>query len=183
MEFPNCFLYEGGKIPPCSEMLGNMNPIIKDNKLIFRNLNRLFYFLSLQTSRKKQSLNLNIQISLYNYLIGLFLLELEDNIEKIKGEPKLHDDDMINALIYEMLKNPPQIKDNFEANLVLVYSNNNAIMNPLTYELVISPLTFLILLIINRLENHPGLFFINNSYVTEDLVNFMLSELHIECDL
>jgi hypothetical protein len=37
------------------------------------------------------------------------------------------------------------------------------------------------LFVINRAEDNPGLFFINNSYVTEDTINFILSELNIQC--
>ena len=177
---PNCNLFEEGKIPPCSNLLGSDNPIIKDGKVIFRNFNRFFYFISLNSHSKNPEINLNIQISLYNYLIGLFLILIEQDQSEFQKKPKIHDDEQINNFIYECLEKPPLIKNNFDATLILTYSNQNAILNPFTYNLKISPLSFLILFVINRFENHPGLFFVNNSYVTEDLINYVLAEMHFE---
>ena len=46
MSKKNCNPFDGGEVPPCSELLGNSNPIIKDKELIFKNNNRVFYFIS-----------------------------------------------------------------------------------------------------------------------------------------
>ncbi|PAB58168.1 hypothetical protein, partial [Anaeromicrobium sediminis] len=88
MEKPNCNPYEGGKIPPCSAFLSNDNPIIKDGKVIYRNENRLFYFIrtapknssnafSTGSTPKTHRLFTNLQISLETFLIGVFIDEVQ----------------------------------------------------------------------------------------------------------
>ena len=81
-----------------------------------------------------------------------------------------------------MLNNPSEVIINYQTQLILVYSNNNAILTPIEYAINISPTNYLILLAINRLENNPGLLFINNSYATKDFINLILSEIDIQFD-
>ena len=186
MKKPDCNLYEGGEIPPCSAFLDNSNPIIKDCKLIFRNLNRLFYFISASTINPSTQFNAstvaaNIQISLSTFIIGLFINQVQVGIITYDQDCMIHSNKEINAFIHETLQNPPIIDENFFPSLSLVYSNGNAILDPFTFTLNISKLNFYILLIISRLEMNLGLFFIDNSFATEDCINFFLASLNIQC--
>ena len=82
-----CDIFDDTSLPPCAEFLGNINPIIKDGEIIYRNNNRLYFFLSFDISTNKNS-NIeydpadpstfmsnsigHIQISSYNFFIGIF---------------------------------------------------------------------------------------------------------------
>ena len=37
--------FQDFKLPPCAEFLGNINPIIGNGNIIYRNNNRLYFFL------------------------------------------------------------------------------------------------------------------------------------------
>lgn len=177
-----CKLYQDGKIPLCAQYLNNDSPIIKDGKLIFRNLNRLFLFLTIQSKPSSpDTLVINIQISLKHYLIGLFLHNLLQDPSKYQKDLKIDSNPKINSIIHKIIQKPPKkLNTQFDYFLTLSYSNQNAILNPLTYSFPIKPLLFYLLLILNRIENHPGLFFINNDFVIEDTINFALAALHLE---
>ncbi|MFZ7101490.1 MAG: hypothetical protein ACOWWO_02385 [Peptococcaceae bacterium] len=191
MEFPNCNLYEGGELPPCSAFLNNANPIIKDGKVIFRNENRLFYFINTTSANSSAengadsaagaaSLITNLQISLPTYIVGLFINQVQLNEIPYDKDCTIHSDQTVNTFIHESLQNPPELKVDFLPALSLVISNGNAILTPFTYTLNISPLNYFILFFINRLEGNPGLVFVNNSFATEDLLNFLLAELNFQ---
>ena len=177
----NCNKYADGKLPPCASLLGNSNPLIKDNKIIFRNLNRLFYFICIQPrdSTKTARIFINIQISLSTFIIGLFINQIECKNVEYNDKENIHSDDKINAFIHSSIKNPHQLDFEHRAFLSLVYSNGNAILTPLQYNIDISLNNFLILLAINRIENDPSLLFVNNSEASEDIINFILSEIDI----
>ena len=76
-----------------------------------------------------------------------------------------------------VLKNNPEVSVDYIPSLSIVVSNSNAILNVFTNTINITPLNYYILFVLNRLENHPGLFFGNNAYVTEDPINFNLASL------
>lgn len=177
----DCKKYINGKIPPCSQLLGNLNPLIKDGKIIFRNLNRLFYFISINPKDLTISpnFNLNIQISLPTYIIGVFIDLIEKKKINYSKDIKIHDNEEINNFIHECINNPKDGSNNYYPSLTLIYTNNNAILAPFTYNINISFNNFIILFALNRIENNPGLFFINNSFVTEDAINFILSTIDI----
>ncbi len=182
---PNCNKYQDAKLPPCANLLGNVNPIIKDGRIIFRNYNRLFYFIGStpKNDSKCPNIQTNIQISLSTYIIGLFIDQIENKIIKYNDNCKIHDDKKLNSFIHELLNKPISFPFCYSTNLTLVYSNGNAILDPFTYIKNISLNNYLILLAINRYENNPHLLFINNASATEDTINFFLSEIDISYPL
>ena len=177
----DCNKYDDSKLPPCTNFLRNVNPIIKDGKIIFRNLNRLYYFISIKpnTEAKESKLYINIQISLSTYLIGLIIDQIESKKIDYKNLDEIHSNKEINDFIHKSINNPTKKKTKNKPSLSLVYSNIDAILTPFHYELDISLNNFLILLAINRFENNPGLLFINNSDATEDILNLILSDIDI----
>ncbi|MEL7564650.1 MAG: hypothetical protein AAGU27_07180 [Dehalobacterium sp.] len=196
---PNCNIYEGGKIPPCSAFLNNSNPIIKDGKLIYRNNNRLFYFISTapETPLNNSStapvttnsitnapfISTNIQISLYTFVIGLYINQVQLNmIEYDKNNP-IHSEKDVNDFIHNQIQDLPKLNVNFVPTLSLVISNGNAILPPFTYTINITPLNYFILFILDRIEGNPGLLFFNNSFATEDPINFILASMNIQLPL
>jgi hypothetical protein len=191
MEQPNCCnIYEGAELPPCTKLLNGDNPLIKDGRLIYRNYNRVYFFISTSTSPidmneltpiTATTIIANVQVSLCTFIIGLFLCQILADVCKYDPKCEIHSDPKINSFIHESIKNPPDFTFNLSATLSLIYSNSNAILHPFIFTKAIPPLAFFILFMINRAEDNPGLFFINNSYVTEDTINFVLSELNIQC--
>ena len=188
---PNCNIYKGGVLPPCSELLGNRNPIIKDGKLIYKNENRLYYFIGtvpvtprdgipLTEVEESPLIYINIQISLPTYIIGLFINQIETKKNHYEKNCAIHADAAINDFIHKSLESNENFGFKFTPTLTLVYSNGEAILDPFIYTLHITPKNFLILLAINRLEGNPGLLFLNNSFATEDIINFSLAEIYVE---
>ena len=182
----NCNPFAGGKVPPCSAFLGNTNPIIKDGQLIFTNDNRVFYFIRTTSNTSDYSNNsqlgtsnvqTNLQISLTTFLVGLYINEVQlGNISHSKKNT-IHNDMAANDFINSTLENNPEVNVDYTPSLVIVVSNTNAILSIYTNTINITPLNYYILFILNRLENHPGLFFGNNAYATEDPINFSLAAL------
>ena len=98
----NCDPLENFQLPPCAKFLGSPNPLVRDGEIIYRNLNRLYFFLSYNYSRfNNQSYNpinpatfnvntnANLQIDLYHFIIGkatikirMKYLKLDMNIVK-----------------------------------------------------------------------------------------------------
>ena len=74
MSRDNCNPFAGGEVPPCSEFLGNSNPIIKDGELIFTNNNRIFFFIS--TNSAINNTNNNCSYSLANLSVLNFTLDI-----------------------------------------------------------------------------------------------------------
>lgn len=181
----DCNKYEGAKLPPCAGLLKNPNPIIKDGKIIFRNLNKLFYFIGIQPKddHSKSRCFANIQISLPTYITGILIDQFESNKIKYKEEVSIHSNKDINEFIHKSIKNPTKFNFDYKAILTLLYSNIDAVLTPFQHNLEISLNNFLILLTINRMENNPLLLFVNNSDATEDILNFILSEIDINFKL
>lgn len=82
--------FEGYKLPPCAQYLGNTNPLFKDGEVLYRNLNRLYLFLSYNYSQLDNivynplnpltyntKVNGNLQIDLYTFIIGIFINEVQ----------------------------------------------------------------------------------------------------------
>ena len=186
MSKDNCNPFTGGEIPPCSDFLGNLNPIIKDKELIFRNNNRVYYFISAVTEigntediflLGNSNTQTNLQISLTTFLVGLYINEVEiGNIKHCK-ENNIHNNKEANDFINTILENKPEVTVDYIPSLRIVISNSNAILPLYINQVNITPLNYYILFILNRLENYPGLFFGNNSYVSEDPINFSLASL------
>jgi len=175
-------MYKNYKLSDCSNFLGNSNPLIKNGKIIFRNLNRLFFFISLNNNNKNNEdlFEINIQISLSHFLIGLIIQSILLEKTKYEKDAKIASDEKTNKIIHKLLQKPPKkLRQDYNYYLILTFSNNNAIFNPFSYSIKIKPLTFVILLILNRFENNPSLFFFNNDYVTEDTINYLLASIHI----
>lgn len=63
-----------GELPPCAQFLDNSSPLIKDNTLIYRNLNGIYSFISINpVSTSNISTSVNLQISISNFIIGLYI--------------------------------------------------------------------------------------------------------------
>ena len=187
----DCTQFEGANVPPCSKFLNNSNPLIKDGKLIYRNENRLFYFISTtpkeQTSetRNQSVLHLhsafaNLQIGLGTYIIGLFIEQIESKLIKYDKNCVIHNDNITNTFIHQALKKAPQFDFNFTPSISLVVSNGNAILPLYTYTINITDLNFFILFIINRLEGNPAFFYGNNSFAEEDMINFAIANMSLQ---
>ncbi|KUO70341.1 MAG: hypothetical protein APF77_09385 [Clostridia bacterium BRH_c25] len=191
MDKPDCKLYEGGEIPPCSAFLNNANPIIKDGKLIYRNENRVYYFISAAPASNDNegypssitnapAITSNIQISLSTFIIGLFINQIQLEVITYDKNCSIHSDQTVNTFIHEAMQNSKEIEFDFIPTLTFTISNTNAILPLYSYTLNITSRNYLILFILNRLEGNPGLFFGNNSFAAEDDINYALSALNIQ---
>lgn len=192
MSRDKCKTFANGEVPPCSAFLDKSNPIIKDGELIFQNDNRLFFFISTNSSINATNNNCsfgnsnvqtNLQISLSTYLIGVYINEVELGNIKHSSKNIIHNNEEANNFINSTLKNMPKVTVDYTPSLNMVISNNHAILALYTNTINISPLNYYILFMLNRLEEHPGLFFGNNSYATEDPINFCLAALAIKFPL
>jgi len=191
MNKPNCNLYKGGEVPPCSAFLSNENPIIKDGKFIYKNENRIYYFISTNPTdcsdkgcpssiTNAPSIISNLQISLSTFIIGLFINQVQLEVITYDKNCSIHSDQTANSFIHEALQKPNEIKFDFIPTLSFTISNTNAILPLYTYTLNITFRNYLILFILYRLEENPGLFFGNNSFTTEDDINYALSALNVQ---
>jgi hypothetical protein len=189
--------YRGGRVPPCIDLLNNLTPIIRDGKIIFFNLNRVFCFISTEPPeipapsertaaepftpiQESPEIYTNLQVSLATFIIGLYIYQIQRGLINYDKNANIHSEKNANRFIHETLNRSPKINVDYVPTLSLVVSNSDAILNPFTYTVTITPLNYYILFILNRMENHPGLFFANNSYITEDPINFCLANLNIQ---
>ncbi len=110
-----CEDFSNFQLPPCAKFLGSANPFVKDDKIIYRNNNRLYLFLSFNTKTSNgkaynpidpSTYNLtgvgNLQIELYFFIIGLFINEVQ------KGKIK---ESMKSIIMYNMWKQSADGKD------------------------------------------------------------------------
>lgn len=189
----DCNFWNDATLPPCAEFLGNYNPFIKNGREIFRNYNRIFCFLSFteqlnnapvynpcDTSTFVNSAVGNIQISFHDFLIGTFINLVQKGEIDLNTCGKIHEDDRVNNFIKEILEvNEEEVAPAFIPKIIYTISNSNAILSLYTANFIISKTNFYILLMLNRLEGDPALFFGNNSYATPDIINYELSTLFI----
>ncbi|AWZ47887.1 hypothetical protein C3495_03245 [Clostridiaceae bacterium 14S0207] len=189
----NCNLFEGAVLPPCTKFLGGYSPLIKDGKFIYPNYNRLFLFLTYNyplseppnydpkdiTTYSLQQ-NANLQISLYDFLIGLFINEVQKDIIKYDSSMKIHDNKYADRFIKTLINANFDVFSDFIPSLSFVISNSNAILSLYTADVKISPINFYIIFMLNRIENEPALKYGNNCYVTPDYINYELANLFIK---
>lgn len=97
---------------------------------------------------------------------------------------EIHSNESTNTFIHKMLTEKPEVNTNFVHKLSFIISNGNAILPFFTHAVDITPLNFYILFFINRLEGNPGLLFANNSFTTDDPINFDMASINIwfECE-
>lgn len=189
--------FQNAVLPPCAQLLGSYNPLIRNGQLMFRNYNRLFFFLtynSLSTENSNYNPkdvktysfqeNANIQISVYDFLIGLFINEIQCGKRKYDSSIKIHDNKEVDRFIKNLIENNYEdIFDQFIPSLTYVISNSNAILSLYTGTIEISPINFYIVLMMNRFSNDLSLLYGNNSYVTPDFINYSLSNIFIQCNM
>ncbi len=189
--------YEGGKVPPCSAFLGNIDPIKKDGKIIYRNENRVFFFIStiLESSNviyappepettspitEEPFTSSNLQISLATFIIGMYLNQIQLGKLKYDENVPIHSNETADEFIRQTLQDPPQINTNYATTLSLIISHSNAVIPLYTRAINITALNYYILFVLNRLENNPGLFFGNNSLVEDNPLNFDFAALNLQ---
>ena len=194
-----CNPYAGGEVPPCSAYLGNIDPIIKDGKVIYRNENRVYFFISTILNNRaviyprepetttpiteEPFTSSNLQISLTTFIVGLYINQIQLGKIKYDKTSAIHSNKTADEFIHQTLQNPPQIKTNIVTTLSLIISHSNAIIPLYTRSLNITALNYYILFVLNRLENNPGLFFGNNSFVDQDPINIDFAALNLQFPL
>ncbi len=191
--------YAGGEVPPCGVYLGNIDPIIKDGKVIYRNENRVYFFISTILNNRaviyprepetatpiteEPFTSSNLQISLTTFIVGLYINQIQLGKIKYDKTNAIHSNKTADEFIHQTLQNPPQIKTNIVTTLSLIISHSNAIIPLYTRSLDITALNYYILFALNRLENNPGLFFGNNSFVDQDPINIDFAALNLQFPL
>lgn len=195
-----CNLYEGGVVPPCCAFLGNIEPLIKDGKIIYRNENRVFFFISTifdpsaraslpgepETTNpitERPYTSSNLQISLATFLTGMYINQIQLGNIIYDQTSAITSDETADEFIHQTFQNPPEIVTNYETTLSIIVSHSGSVIPLYTQAWHITPLSYYILFILNRLENNPGLFFGNNSFVEDDPINFVLASLNIQFPL
>ncbi len=192
----DCNMYDEGQIPPCSNFLGNVEPIIIDGKVVFRNENKVFYFISTLTNSGEGEeaqtppvvnpiinppvVSTNLQISMATFFVGLFINKIQQEQIKNLDSIQIHSDKTADEFIHKTLKKCPNVITDYTAQLSFIITSLNAILPLYTYTLTISPLNYYILFILSRLERNPALFFGNNAYVSEDCINFTLAAMSLQ---
>lgn len=177
-------------LPPCRHFLGDTAPVIIDDLLVYRNQNRLFCFLS--TSPDNSSLDIqslgaqvstNLQISFSNYLISLFIYQINQGKVQYDKNSIIHTNKKLNTFIHNSLGNEPSINLNYIPAISLLISNGNAVAPLYTNTINISPLNYYIILGLHALENNPGLFYGNNSFVLNDTYNIDLASFALKMQI
>lgn len=167
-------------IPPCSRYLGNVYPILTDNFIIYKNSNRAYYFLSTgpagsTTTVGTNLIYTNLQISLTNYLVGVYIYNIQSGKCDFNSTYPIHNNKQANDFIINTLNTSPNINSNFLPSLNLIIGNGNSIVDLYTNVLNITPLNYYIILGLHALENDPTLFFGNNIDATIDPINIDLA--------
>lgn len=186
----DCF--DDFKLPPCAKFLGNNNPIVKDGKVIYRNDNRLYFFLSYNYSKLQNQVytplnpisfnttaNGNLQIELYCFLIGWYINEVEKGNIKFDSTINVHDDKNADKFIKELIENNHDLNTNFIPSLSYIISNTSAIVPFYFGNIEISITNFYIILMLSRFNSDYGLLFSDNSYATNDFINNTLANIYV----
>lgn len=170
-----------GELPPCAQFLNNSNPLIKDNTLIYRNLNGIYTFLSINpVSNSNIATSANLQISFSNFIIGLYISEIQDKIIEYDSNAIIHNNKKANNFIHKALSNDISIDEDINASLVFLITNTDAILPLYTATINITPLNLYIIIVLHALENNPALFFGNNDYTFENQINLYLASLSLK---
>ncbi|MCI7441532.1 MAG: hypothetical protein MSA89_00270 [Clostridium sp.] len=189
----SCNSFDDFTLPPCAKFLGSINPLIKDGKVIYRNLNRFYFFISYHYSKissptynplNPQSFNdtitANLQIEPYYFFIGMYINEIQKGNILYNDNVKIHDNKYADSFIKTILKNNYEINSSFIPSLTYAISNSNAIIAPYLASIEISLINFYIILMINRFYYEYGLLFSDNAYVTNDFINNFLANIYVE---
>ena len=188
-----CYDINDFKIPPCAKYLGSNNPFVKDGKIIYKNNNRLYLFLSFnsKTSNGKIynpvdpstfSINAtgNLQIELYYFIISLFINDVEKGNIKDYEDITIHEDLDADGFVKSVLENKYEITTEFIPSLSYIISNASAVI-PLFYGVIeISPINYYIILMLSRFNENYGMLFSDNSYVADDFINRALADTYVE---
>lgn len=186
-----CNYFSDFEVPPCAKFLGNNNPIVKDGKVIYRNDNRLYFFLSYNYSKLQNqvynplnplSFNTtthgNLQIELYCFLIGWYINEIEKGNVNYDSSISIHDDKNADKFIKELIENNHDLNTNFIPSLSYIISNTSAIVPFYFGSIEISITNFYIILMLSRFNSDYGLLFSDNSYATNDFINNTLANIY-----
>lgn len=189
----SCNSFDDFTLPPCAKFLGNINPLINNGKVIYRNLNRFYFFISYHYSKissptynplNPQSFNdtitANLQIEPYYFFIGMYINEIQKGNIIYNDNVKIHDNKYADSFIKTILKNNYEINSSFIPSLTYAISNSNAILPPYLASIEISLINFYIILMINRFYYEYGLLFSDNAYVTNDFINNFLANIYVE---
>ena len=187
----NCF--EDFELPPCSKFLGSDNPLINDGRIIYRNFNRFYFFLTFNSSElndvtydplKPETYNStgngNLQIEPYYFFIGLYINCVEKGKIKYDVNEKIHEDDDADGFIKNVLENEYTIGHNFIPSLTYIIGNSSAVIPMYTGNIQISPINYYIILMLNRAYGNYGMLYSNNAYITNDFINRTLASMYFE---
>lgn len=182
--------FQDFKLPPCAEFLGNINPIIENGNIIYRNNNRLYFFLCFndngdpsKTYNAAEPLTFNniyggcLQIEPYLFFIGLYINEYQKGNVDNFNDIKIHDDDDADDFIKCVLSNNYSVNNSVVPTLAYIISNSNAILPLFSAYIEISQINYYIILMLNRFYGNYGLLFGDNSYVTNDFINATLASI------
>lgn len=167
-------------IPPCSKYLGNIYPILTDDLVIYKNSNKAYYFLSTSPTSNTTTVGANLiytnlQISLTNYLVGVYIYNIQSGKCTFNSAAPIHNNKQANDFIVTSLNNSPNINSSFLPSLSLIIGNGNSIVDFYTNTINITALNYYIILGLHALENDPSLFFGNNTDATIDPINIDLA--------
>ncbi|GAA0181346.1 hypothetical protein SH2C18_38920 [Clostridium sediminicola] len=177
----NCQI-QNKNIEPCSAVLGNTDPFIIKNCLIYNNQNRLYLFLRTTPGENCSNdvlLNTNIEISASNFLIGLYLTKIEKKLIKYDKNLKIHSDRNINNFIHRMIQSNNKIKFKSNTFLNAVVSNGNAIQPLINFSIQISNLAYVVVLTLFIVEKNPALFYGSNNFAFNNRINRFLASQNI----
>lgn len=188
--------FEGYKLPPCAQYLGNTNPLVKDGEVLYRNLNRLYLFLSYNYSQLDNivynplnpltyntKVNGNLQIDLYTFIIGIFINEVQIGNILFNENMIIHNNKEADLFIKSIIENDMaqeyEISSTFIPSLSYLISNASAVIPFYTGNVEISIINFYIITMLSRFSNEVGLFFSDNAYITNDFINETLANIYI----
>lgn len=187
-----CNEFNDFTIPPCAQYLGNNNPIIHNGKIIYRNNNRLYFFLSYNYSKIRGEnynplnplsfntrTNGNLQIELYYFLIGLYINEVEKGNIEFDSNISIHDDKNADEFIKKVMGKCYDLDSLFVPSLTYVISNSSAVLPFYVGTIEISIRNFYIILMLSRFYSDYGLLFSDNAYVTDDFINRALADIYV----
>lgn len=190
-----CNPYEGFQLPPCAKFLNSFNPLIKDNKLIYKNNNRLYFFITLNkiTNKEKRydpldplsyktNAIVNIQIEPYYFYIALFVNEVQKGNIKDYKDVNITDKKESDDFIKKILCSKYNIDMEIIPSITYLISNSSAVVPLLQGTIDISPINYYIVYILSRNFKDYGVIFSDNSYVTNDYINNLLANICIGFD-
>ena len=185
--------FEEFQLPPCAKFLGNNNPWVKDGKIIYRNNNRLYFFLSFNTYQltnitynpvdpKTYNIlgNGNLQIDPYYFFIGLYINGVQRGEIKYDKDEDIHEDKEADGFIKKILDNDYTLNNNFKPSLTYIISNTSAVIPFYTGIIDISPINYYIVLMLSRSYGDYGMLFSDNAYVTNDFINNTLASMYFQ---